>query len=61
MESESHSPSSVSEDFKSEIISLVDDSEMEGVSKGSTSDGSLFGNTLEALFLEKPDRGESSV
>lgn len=36
MESESHSPSSVSEDFKSEIVSLVDDSKMEGVFKGST-------------------------
>lgn len=50
-----------SRDFKLEIIPLIDDSKMEGTSRESLSDEVPSRDSLETLFLVKPDRGENLV
>lgn len=61
MEYESHSLSSDSVDFKLEIVSLVDDSEIEGVSGDYLSNWAPSKDPSEALFSEKAGADESFV
>lgn len=61
MEFESHSLSSASGDFKSEIVSLVGDSEMEGLSGDSLLNEAPSRDPSEALFSKKNDGDESFI
>lgn len=58
LEYELHSISSINGDFESEIISLIDDSKMEGVSRDSFYERASSSDSLEAIFSVKADRGE---
>ncbi|CAI8606404.1 unnamed protein product [Vicia faba] len=58
---ESHSFSSISGDFKPEIINLIDDWEMEGTFEESLSNRDPSRDYFETLFVEKSYRGENLV
>lgn len=59
MKSESHLFFSISGDFKPETIPLIDDSEMEGTSGESLSNGVPSRGSLGNQFPERPNRGEN--
>lgn len=61
LESQSHSLSSINRDFKSEIIPLIGDLEMEGMYEESLPNEAPYRDSSETLFPQKPDWVESLV
>lgn len=61
MESESYSLSSENKDFRLEIISLIDDSEMEGVSRDSFFKRHSSSDSSKALFSGKVGGGKDHI